>query len=63
MNDDGVYTGPDVILLSTCAFLGTGNCDPCFSDVNCDGQVNGPDVVLLGNRAFLGLTDPPWCGQ
>ncbi len=62
MNADGVYTSPDVVLLSNCTFLGTGLCDPCFADVNCDGSLTSPDVVLISNRTFLGLTAPPWCG-
>ncbi len=62
MNGDTFYTGPDVVLLANCAFLGTGSCDLCFADVNCDASVTGSDVVLETNRAFLGSTAPPWCG-
>ncbi len=45
LNADGNVTVFDVTLELNCAFLGEGNCDLCFADVNCDGVLSPADVV------------------
>ncbi len=62
LNSDGIHTSSDVVLELNCAFLGTGSCDACVTDVDCDGVLTSVDVVLELNRTFLGLKAPPWCG-
>jgi hypothetical protein len=61
MDGNGLIQSADVVLMLNCAFLGTGDCDPCFADVSpgCDGLVTSADVVVLLNMAFLG--DPSAC--
>ena len=43
----------DVVLMLNCVFLGTGDCDLSFSDVNCDEQLSPSDVVLELRAVFL----------
>ncbi|MCI0405038.1 MAG: hypothetical protein L0209_03015, partial [candidate division Zixibacteria bacterium] len=43
----------DVVLMLQCVFLGTGDCDLSFSDVNCSGNLSPADVVLELNAVFL----------
>jgi hypothetical protein len=62
MNADTLYTPADVVALLNCVFLGLGDCDHCFADVNCDGELTASDVVLELNKTFLGINAPPWCG-
>jgi hypothetical protein len=53
MNADGNMTIFDVTLGLNCAFLGEGNCDLCFADVNCDAILSTSDVVLELLAVFL----------
>ncbi|MGH8003530.1 MAG: DUF7450 family protein, partial [Limisphaerales bacterium] len=43
----------DVVLMLQCVFLGIGDCDLSFSDVNCSGNLSPADVVLELNAVFL----------
>ena len=45
LNADGNVTVFDVTLELNCAFLGEGDCNLCFADVNCDGILSPADVV------------------
>lgn len=53
LNGDGSVTVFDVTLELNCAFLGEGNCDLCFADVNCDDVLSAADVVLELLAVFL----------
>ncbi len=48
----------DAVLALNCTFLGMGDCDLSFSDVNCDGTLSAADVVLELNAVFLGADFP-----
>ncbi len=54
MNADGSLSGTDVVLMLMCVFVGTGNCDLCFTDVTCNGVLTNSDVVVLLNAVFSG---------
>lgn len=51
-------TPADVVLSLNCAFLGTGDCDLSFSDLNCDGTLSTADVVLELNAVYLDVDFP-----
>ncbi|MGH8004393.1 MAG: IPT/TIG domain-containing protein, partial [Limisphaerales bacterium] len=53
MNGVGGLTPADVVLMLTCVFSATGNCDLCFADVNCSGGLSPADVVIELNMVFL----------
>jgi hypothetical protein len=59
LDKDSLFTSPDVVLMLNCVFLGAGNCDLCFADVNCDGVLTSQDVVIELNSVFSG--DPFPC--
>ncbi len=55
INDDGIFTSADVVMLLNCIFLNLGPCDLSFADVNCDNLLTSADVVEELNNVFLGI--------
>lgn len=53
LNQDGFRRPADVALLLNCAYLGNGNCDISFTDVDCDGILTAADIVVEINAVFL----------
>jgi hypothetical protein len=51
-------TPADVVLSLNCTFLGTGDCDLSFSDLDCNGMLSPADVVLELNAVFLDMDFP-----
>ncbi|MGE5693625.1 MAG: hypothetical protein ACM3YF_07595, partial [Candidatus Zixiibacteriota bacterium] len=51
-------TPADVVLMLNCVFLGEGDCDLSFSDVDCTGMLSPADVVLELNAVFLDMDFP-----
>jgi hypothetical protein len=62
LNGVGGYTAADAVSMLNCVYLGTGNCDLCFADVNCNGTLTSADAVLELNKVYLSQNTPPWCG-
>jgi len=48
----------DVVLSLNCTFLGTGDCDLSFGDLDCNGMLSPADVVLELNAVFLDADFP-----
>jgi hypothetical protein len=57
MNASGDWTPADVVLMLNCVFLGTGDCEFCYADVNCSGGLSPADVVIELNMVFAGAGD------
>jgi hypothetical protein len=51
-------TPADVVLMLNCVFLGTGDCDLSFSDLDCNEALTPADVVLELNAVFLDADFP-----
>ncbi len=54
MNGDLGLSAADAVLMLSCVFLGSGDCDLCFADVNCSGDLSAADAVIELNMVFLG---------
>ena len=48
----------DVVAMLNCTFLGTGDCDLSFTDLNCDGALSPAEVVLELNAVYLDFDFP-----
>jgi len=59
VNQDGVLTATDVVLLMNLAYLGIfQGVNYCASDLDCDGIYISADVVRELNWVFLGILNP-----
>ncbi len=56
MDGNSLLEANDVMLMLNCAFLGSGSCDACYSDMDCSGGYqDATDVVQLLLWVFLGV--------
>jgi len=61
LNGDGKVIAGDDSLLSICIFIGTGNCDMCYADVDCSGLLTSADLVIENNVIYNHYTFPDTC--